>query len=87
MKGGISRATIPAVKLTTRSRPVFFQLILLGVLVGTLFWELVMRLFGLESPLTLGPIGFDIAVLAVWLSVNPGSILGAALGYLLFRAA
>lgn len=46
-----------------------------------------MRLFGLESPLTLGPIGFDIAVLAVWLSVNPGSILGAALGYLFFRAA
>ena len=46
-----------------------------------------MRLFGLESPLTLGPIGFDLSVLAVWLSINPGSVLGAVLGYLLFRSA
>ncbi|MFW5842675.1 MAG: hypothetical protein ACOCW6_02010 [Spirochaetota bacterium] len=74
-------------KLSTRNRSIFSQLLILGTVVGTLFWELLMRLFGLESPLTLGPIGFDLSVLAVWLSVNPGSILGAALGYLLFRAA
>jgi hypothetical protein len=78
---------MPPVKLTSRSRSIFIQLLLLGTLIGTLFWELLMRLFGLESPLTTGPIGFDIAVLAVWLSVNPGSFLGLAMGYLIFRAA
>ncbi len=77
---------MPPVKLNSRSRSVFLQFLLLGVLIGTLFWELLMRLFGLESPLTAGPIGFDLVVLAVWITVNPGSFLGLALGYLLFKA-
>ena len=78
---------MPAVKLNSRSKTILLQLILLGLLVGTLFWELMMRLLGLETPLTVGPVGFDLAVLAVWISINPGSLLGVVLGYLLFRAA
>lgn len=53
---------------------------------GTLFWELFMRLFGLESPLTVGPVGFDLIVIEFWISINPGSFLGIALGFLLFRS-
>lgn len=45
-----------------------------------------MRLFGLESPLTVGPVGFDLGAIALWISVNPGSFLGLALGFLLFRS-
>ena len=73
-------------KLTPRSRSILAQLLFLGLLMGTLFWELFMRLFGLESPLTVGPVGFDLIVIEFWISINPGSFLGIALGFLLFRS-
>ena len=63
-------------------------LIILGLLLGTLGWELLERILsygGIDLHLAVGPVGFDIRVLAVELMINPGSFLGAAGGYLVFR--
>jgi hypothetical protein len=63
-------------------------LIILGLVLGTLGWELLERVLsygGIDLHLAVGPVGFDIGVLAVKLLINPGSFLGAAAGFLVFR--
>jgi hypothetical protein len=75
-------------KLSGRTRSTFVLFLLLGVLIGSLAWELLERIlarFSLELGLSLGPVGFDLAVLAFSLVINPGSVLGALGGALLFR--
>ena len=57
----------PPMKLSGRTRSTFVLFLLLGVLIGSLAWELLERIlarFGLELGLSLGPVGFDLAVLA-----------------------
>jgi hypothetical protein len=74
-------------KLTGRSRSTFVLFLILGVLIGSLAWEVLERVLsrlGVNLGLSLGPIGFDLAVLAVSLVLNPGTILGALGGILLF---
>jgi hypothetical protein len=78
----------PPMKLSGRTRSTFVLFLLLGVLIGSLAWELLERIlarFGLELGLSLGPVGFDLEVLVFSLVVNPGSLLGAMGGALLFR--
>ncbi len=62
---------------------------LLCVMVGTLTWEILERLatfaFGDGPTLTVGPYGFDLGVLAVWVRLNPGSILSVPGAVLLLR--
>jgi hypothetical protein len=75
-------------KLSGRTRSTFLLFLLLGVLIGSLAWEVLDRVlarFGLDLGMSLGPVGFDLAVLAVSLVVNPGTVLGALGGALLFR--
>ncbi len=59
------------------------------VVVGTLTWEVLERVaayaFGEGPELTVGPYGFDIGVLAVWVRLNPGSILAIPGAILLLR--
>lgn len=65
-----------------------YTLLALGAVIGTLAWELISRLLqssGIEVSLSLGPVGFDVHVLEVWVMLNPGTLLGLALGYGLFR--
>jgi hypothetical protein len=74
-------------KLTGRTRSTFVLFLVLGVLIGSLAWEVLDRVlsrFGVDLGLSLGPIGFDLSVLAVSLVLNPGTILGALGGVLLF---
>jgi hypothetical protein len=40
---------------------------------------------GYDVHLGVGPVGFDLSVLAVSLVVNPGTLLGALGGLVLFR--
>ena len=78
-----------AMKLVKKHIGAFAMLIFLGLVIGTLAWVIVERIFaaaGLPFSLEAGPIGFDIGVLSVYLKVNPGSFLGAAAGILLFRS-
>lgn len=75
-------------KLTKKNSAPFAWIILLGLTSGTLVWELLERilsLVGVDFTLTAGPVGFDIGVLSVFLTVNPGSILGIAGGIVLFK--
>lgn len=75
-------------KLTKKQLPHLLGLIFAGIVVGTLIWELLAVLAeagGFDLRLTVGPIGFDVTVLAVWLQLNPGSLAGGIGGALLFR--
>ncbi|MFW6313529.1 MAG: hypothetical protein ACOC2N_06570 [Spirochaetota bacterium] len=75
-------------KLTTKNLPVFMRLLVLCLLIGTLAWELIERLLeltGVELDLTVGPVGFDIEVLAVSVLANPGTLLGIVPAIVLFR--
>ena len=63
-------------------------LILAGIVLGTLGWELLERILsygGIDIQLGVGPVGFDIGVLAMELFINPGTFLGAAAGFILFK--
>ena len=75
-------------KLTGRNRGAFLSFLVAGLLVGGLAWELLERVLaalGYELHLGVGPVGFDLSVLAVSLVVNPGTLLGALGGLVLFR--
>lgn len=75
-------------KLTGRNRPTFLLFLLAGLLVGGLAWELAERVlsqFGVPLRVGIGPVGFDLEVLAVSLTVNPGTFLGALVGLVMFR--
>ncbi len=64
------------------------MIILLGFLVGTLAWEIVERLVALTGramELSIGPIGFDVRAVSVWIRVNPGSFLGTVSALLLLQ--
>ena len=64
------------------------RVLVLCLIVGTLAWEVlerILRMSGVPLDLTVGPIGFDIGILAVWLEANPGTLLGIVPAILLFR--
>ena len=76
-------------KLNARNRPTLIRLTLLGILTGSLAWgllEALLRLFGFSLSLELGPVGFDLYILSLWLRINPGSLFGLIGGMLLFRS-
>ncbi|MCK4540885.1 MAG: hypothetical protein KAU17_01495 [Spirochaetales bacterium] len=75
-------------KVSSRTMKHFILMIVIGGVIGTLGWEIferLLQLLGWNMNLTAGPIGFDIAVLAVYLRANPGTLLGSAAGHLLFK--
>ena len=75
-------------KLNGKNLPVLIRLLLICAVVATLAWELLERLLamgGVALNLSLGPIGFDIQVISIFLQVNPGTILGVVPAVILFR--
>jgi hypothetical protein len=77
----------PPMKLTGRNRSTFLLFLVAGLLVGALAWELLERVLsnlGYDLHLGIGPVGFDLSVLAVSLVVNPGTLLGLLGGVVLF---
>ena len=75
-------------KLNSKNLPVLVRLLLLCVVVATIAWELLERLLALGGAtldLSLGPIGFDLQVIAFSLQVNPGTLLGIVPAVILFR--
>ena len=76
-------------KLVRKNLGALVVVLFLGLLVGTLAWDILERIFsqaGLPFSLSTGPIGFDIGVLSLYVRVNPGSFLGTAGSLLLFRS-
>ncbi|AHC14730.1 hypothetical protein [Salinispira pacifica] len=77
-------------KLSAKTRPHLLRLLLLGVVLGTLSWGILEKLAALSGfpfDLSLGPIGFDMYIISAYIRINPGSVLGAFLGYRMFAAA
>jgi hypothetical protein len=75
-------------KLNGKNLPVFIRLFFICVVVATIAWELIVRLLalgGVPLDLSLGPIGFDIQVIAFWIQMNPGTLLGIIPAIILFR--
>ncbi len=75
-------------KLTNRNRSTFLAFLGLGFLVGTLGWEVLERIvlqMGFRLELGVGPVGFDLSVLSVFIKINPGTFIGVLGGIFLFR--
>ena len=75
-------------KLNSKNLPVLIRLFLICIVVSTLAWELLERFLamgGVTIDLSVGPIGFDIQVISIFLQVNPGTLLGIIPAVILFR--
>ena len=75
-------------KLAAKNVGVLIRLLILTAVVGTLVWELLERLLGLLDvtlDLSVGPVGFDIEVVSLFVMANPGTLLGVPVAILLFR--
>ena len=75
-------------KMNARTLSSLALLCVLGMLVGGLAWEVLERValrFGLEVDLSVGPVGFDLSVVALSVTVNPGTFIGLVAAVLLFR--
>ena len=75
-------------KITNKNLDRFIGFLLLFCVAGTLGWELIevfLNLAGIGINLTAGPVGFDIDIMSFFISANPGTLLGLAAGWLLFR--
>ena len=75
-------------KLTKKNTGAFVTVVLLGLVIGSLAWEIFERILmyaDVEIALSVGPIGLDIDVIAVWLRINPGSFAGVLGAALVFR--
>ncbi|MCX7031796.1 MAG: hypothetical protein NTU62_16975 [Spirochaetes bacterium] len=76
-------------KLNAKTLSSLALLCMLGMLVGGLAWEVLERVAlrsGLDVDLSIGPVGFDLSVVALSVTVNPGTFLGLVAAVLLFRA-
>jgi hypothetical protein len=77
-------------KLLKKYRGHLFAIFGLCIVIGTLAWEIVERvllLMGVTLDLTVGPVGFDLRVLAVQIMANPGTVAGLIAGVVLVAAA
>ncbi len=75
-------------KLKRSNRTVLIWLAFFGLLIGTLAWEIIERIIGAagsEIDLSVGPIGFDLDVISMYVHINPGSLLGVAAAFILFK--
>ena len=75
-------------KLTKKNTRSLVTVVILAAVAGTFFWAVIERLLlsaGIGIPLSTGRIGFDIKVLAVYMEVNIGTVLGIAAGFMLFK--
>lgn len=75
-------------KLSKKNRSFLFTFMGLGILIGSLGWEVLERALsqaGVNLALGIGPVGLDLAVFSFSLLINPGALIGIAGGILLFR--
>ncbi len=76
-------------KLTKKNMQPILLVIVLCTLGGSFTWfilEIIFAAIGLPFSLSSGRIGFDLEIIAFYLNVNPGTVLGIATGFLVFKA-
>lgn len=74
-------------KLTKKNSRSLLIVVILTTVAGAFAWELLVKILlleGIDISLTTGRIGFDIQVVAFYLSINPGTVLGIAAGFFIF---
>ena len=74
-------------KLIKKHTSFFLLLLFLGVVVGTLGWEVVERIVasaGGSLRLQAGPISLDLGAIYISIRANPGTLAGICLGFILF---
>jgi hypothetical protein len=75
--------------LKKKNFPVLVGFLCLGMVIGSLGWEIIERLLasmGSNLSFTMKePVGFNLYVIAVYVRANLGTILGAISGILLFK--
>ena len=74
-------------KLTKKSLGPLLFLVLIGAVIGSLTWALLenlLQLWDIALSLSVGPVGFDLEVISFSMRFNPGSLAGAAGGWILF---
>ncbi len=75
-------------KLSSKNRSTFLIILGLGVVIGSLAWEVLERILlqlGINLALGIGPVGFDLSVLRVFIKINPGTFIGILGGIVLFH--
>lgn len=76
-------------KLTKKNLNPLIYVVILCTLAGSFAWfilEIILSALGLPFSLSTGRIGFDLQIIAFYLNVNPGTVLGAASGFFVFKA-
>ncbi len=76
-------------KLTKKNINSLILVVLLSTLGGSFAWfilEIIFASLGLPFSLSTGRIGFDLEIIAIYLNVNPGTVLGITGGFFVFKA-
>ena len=76
-------------KLTKKNLQPLITVLALCTLGGSFAWfilEVIFAAVGLPFSLSTGRIGFDLEIIAFFLNVNPGTVLGIACGFFVFKA-
>jgi len=76
-------------KLTKKNVNPLLLVVILCTLGGSFAWffmEIIFQSLGFQFSLSTGRIGFDIKIIALYLDINPGTVLGIASGFFVFKA-
>ena len=76
-------------KLTKKNLNPLIYVLILCTLAGSLAWfilEIIFSYMGLPFSLSTGKIGFDLQIIAFYINVNPGTVLGIVAGFFVFKA-
>ncbi|MDA3940767.1 MAG: hypothetical protein PF693_15900 [Spirochaetia bacterium] len=75
-------------KLTKKNLNPLIIVVILCTLGGSFAWfvlEIILNATGLPFTFSTGRIGFDLQIIAFYLNVNPGTVLGLASGFFVFK--
>jgi len=75
-------------KLTKKNVNPLVYVVILSTLAGSFAWfilEILLFSLGLPFSLSTGRIGFDLDIIAFYLEVNPGTVLGIIAGFFIFK--
>jgi hypothetical protein len=76
-------------KITKKNMQPLILVMILSILCGSFAWfiiEIIFTAIGLPFSLGTGRIGFDLEILAIFLNVKPGTVLGIVGGFFVFKA-
>ena len=76
-------------KLTKKNLNPLIYVVILATLAGSFAWfilEIIFSALGLPFSLSTGRIGFDLEIIAFYLNINPGTVMGITAGFFIFKA-